>query len=83
MRATARMALLSRDASDKIKRAVLRKIRPERPERILAGMRVYFWSPHPLKGRHRQDPHRWRGPATIVAPDGEIRLFFPGEVRFY
>ena len=49
MRNTARMALLSRDSSDKIKRAVLRRSRPDRPERLLAGMRVYFWSPHPLK----------------------------------
>jgi len=75
MRNTARMALLSRDSSAKIKRAVLRRTRPDRPERLLAGMRVYFWSPHPLKGRNRQDPHRWRGPATIVSPDGDSRYF--------
>jgi len=75
MRNTARLALISRDATDKIKRAILRKTRPERPERMLLGMRVYFWSPHPLKGRNRNDPHRWRGPATVVAPDGDSRYF--------
>ena len=75
MRATARLALLSRDCNDKIKRAVLRKTRPEKPERMFAGMKVYFWRPHPLKGRNRADPHRWRGPATVVSPDGGGRYF--------
>ena len=34
MRNTAGMASLSRDSSDKIKRAVLRKARPDRPQRL-------------------------------------------------
>jgi hypothetical protein len=42
---------------------------------MFAGMKVYFWSPHPLKGRNRADPHRWRGPATVVSPDGGGRYF--------
>ena len=75
LRNTARLALLARDTTDKIKRAILRKTRAERPDRMIAGMRVYFWSPHPLKGRNRSDPHRWRGPATVVAPDGDSRYF--------
>ena len=82
LRNTARLALLSRDTTDKIKRAISRKTRAERPDRIIAGMRVYFWSPHPLKGRNSSDPHRWRGPATehqMVIVDTS----YPGEERYY
>ena len=46
--AAARMALLSRDASDKIRRATLRRA-PGVVGELAPGMRTYFWSPHPSK----------------------------------
>ena len=52
MRETARYALARMDASDKLKRAILRKPRPQL-EAALPGTRVYFHVPHPLKGRER------------------------------
>ena len=66
LRAAAKIALLSRDASDKMRRAVLRRSPPIRME-LLPGTRVYFWAPNPMEGRRREDPHRWRGPATVIA----------------
>jgi len=74
MRETARYALCRLDAKDKVCRAVLRKP-PPRLESVLPGTRVYFHVPHPLKGRSRADPVRWRGPATVMASRGEGRYF--------
>ena len=66
IRATARMALLSRDASDKIRRATLRRA-PGVVGDLAPGTRVYCWGPYPIKGRQRQDALRRRGPATVIA----------------
>ena len=48
IRAAARMALLSRDASDKIRRATLRRA-PGVVGELAPGTRIYFWSPHRAK----------------------------------
>jgi hypothetical protein len=56
-RNTARLALLSGDCADEIKRAVFRKTQPERPESLIAGRTVYYGSPHLSKSRNRSDPH--------------------------
>ena len=74
IRAAARMALLSRDASDKIRRATLRRA-PAAIAELTPGTRVYFWSPHPMKGRQRQDALRWRGPATVIARESVGRYY--------
>ncbi len=66
IRAAARMALLSREASDKIRRATLRRA-PGFVGELAPGTRLCFWSPHPSKGRQREDALRWRGPATVIA----------------
>ena len=58
-RAAARMALLSRGASDKIRRATLRRA-PGVVGDLAPGTR-------PIKGRQRQDALRWRGLATVIA----------------
>ena len=68
------MALLSRDASDKIRRATLRRA-PAAVAELTPGTRVYFWSPHPMKGRRRQDALRWRGPATVIARESVGRYY--------
>jgi hypothetical protein len=70
MRATARQALISVDAIRKVKAAILRLAVPENKE-YLPGSRVYFFSPHPFKGRQRKDAKRWRGPATVIAKENE------------
>jgi hypothetical protein len=74
IRAAARMALLSRDASDKLRRATLRRA-PGVVEELTPGTRIYFWSPHPGKGRMRTDPLRWRGPATVIAKESPGRYY--------
>ena len=74
IRAAARMALLSRDASDKVRRAVLRRA-PAAVGELVHGTRVFFWSPHPTKGRQRQDALRWRGPATVIARESIGRYY--------
>ena len=66
IRTAARMALLERDVTDKVRRARLRKA-PTVTVELVPGTRVYFWSAHPMKGRQRQDAERWRGPATVIA----------------
>ena len=73
MRTAARIAMLSRDCSEKVRRAMLRRA-PEVVDQLCPGTRVYFWSPHPQKGRYREDEHRWRGPATVtqVSPSQNI-----------
>ena len=80
IRAAARMALLSRDASDKIRRATLRRA-PGVVGELTPGTRVYFWSPHPIKGRHRQDALRWRGPATVIARERFGRYYLGWRFR--
>jgi hypothetical protein len=66
------MALLSPDVSDKIQRETLRKA-PAEVGGLAPGTRVYFWSPHPSKGRQREDALRWRGPATVIARESAGR----------
>ena len=36
----------------------------------LLGTQVYFYLPHPYKGRSRTDSKRWCKPAVILAVDG-------------
>ena len=74
MRTSARIAMLSRDCSEKVWRAMLRRA-PEILDQLCPGTRVYFQSPHPPKGRFREDEHRWRGPATVVAKESEGRYY--------
>ena len=74
IRAAAKMHLLSRDMSDKVRRAMMRRA-PRVLGELIPGTRVYFWSPHPLKGRQRRDPHRWRGPATVIAKQSPGRYY--------
>ena len=80
IRAAAKMALLSRDASDKLRRAMLRRA-PAALGELTAGMRVYFYSPHPMKGRRRVDPHCWRGPATVIARESPGRYYIGWRAR--
>ena len=54
-RAAAKLALLSREAPEKIRRAMIRRA-PAALGKLTAGMSVYFYSPHPMKGRRRADP---------------------------
>ena len=65
---------IERDAMDKARRSMLRAA-PTVIDEVLPGSRVYFWSPAPLRGRRRQDPERWRGPASVIARGG------PGSIR--
>ena len=68
------MALLERDVTDKVRRALLRKA-PTVTAELVPGTRVYFWSAHPTKGRQRQDAERWRGPATVIAKEAHTRYY--------
>ena len=74
LRTTTRMALLSRGASDKIRRATLRRA-PGVVGELAPGTRVYFWIPRPIKKRQRQDALRWRGPATVIARESVGRYY--------
>ena len=74
IRAAARVALISKDASDKVHRAMLRRA-PTVVDELVAGARVYFWNPNPLKGQYRVDPQRWHGPATVIAKEGPGRYY--------
>ena len=73
-RTAAKLALINTDANDKLRRATLRRC-GKVPPVLLPGTRVYIYSPHPTKGRYRNDPYRWRGPAMIVAQEGEAKYF--------
>ena len=48
---------------------------------LTAGMRVYFYSPYPMKGRRRVDPHCWRGPATVIARESPGRYYIGWRAR--
>ena len=70
VRTAAKMALLERDVTVKVRRAMLRQA-PTVIGDVCPGTRVYFWSAHPMKGRKCQDSERWRGPATVVAKESQ------------
>ncbi len=90
IRATARMAMVARDANDKLRRALIRKA-PKIVGDIAPGTVVNFWTPHPLKGRRRNDPEHWRRPATVVVRQspgrhyiswrGKIKLLAKDQIR--
>lgn len=42
---------------------------------LCPGSRVCFGVPTVQRGRLRQDPERWRGPATVIAKQGASRYF--------
>ena len=48
----AKVMLLSNDAMDKVRRAMLRHA-PTVIGDVMPGSRVYFWSPNPMRGRKR------------------------------
>ena len=74
IRTAAKLHLLQGDASDKVRRAMLRKA-PVAMGELCPGSQIYFWTPVINRGRNRQDPERWRGPATVVARQGTSRYF--------
>ncbi len=69
-RTAAKLALIERDAMDKVRRSMLRAA-PTVMEEVAPGTRIHFWCPDPLRGRRRQDPERWRGPATVIARESK------------
>ena len=44
-------------------------------DELCTGTRVYFYAPHPFKGRRRRDAACWRGPATVVARESPGRYY--------
>ena len=74
IRTAAKIMLLSNDAMDKVRRAMLRQA-PAVIGEVMPGSRVYFWSPHRMKSRGRQDAKKWRGPATVIARESQGRYF--------
>ena len=58
-RTAAKMHLLQGDASDKVRRAMLRK-EPVVMGELCPGRRVYFWKPVINRGRNKQDPEMER-----------------------
>jgi hypothetical protein len=76
MRHTAKMALLKLSVTDKLRRAMTRGPPSKTTQHeFLPGTRIYFWEPHPSKGRHRPDPGRWRGPALTLIREKHNRYF--------
>ena len=57
IRTAAKVMLLSNDALDKVRRAMLRQALTVIGD-VTPGSRVYFWSPNPMRGRKRQDAER-------------------------
>jgi len=80
IRSAARISLINRDASDKIRRALMRQA-PRVIHDLCPGTRVYFWSPHPFKGRYRSDALRWRGPATVIDKESRGRYYISWRAR--
>ena len=84
IRTVAKMHLLQGDASDMVRRAILCKA-PVAMGELCPGSRAYFCTCVINPGRNRQDPDRWRGPATVVSLDRKkasqrsdgSREFFP------
>ena len=66
----AKIILLQRDVTEKIRRVMLRQA-PTIIGDVCPGTRVYFWSADPMRGRNRQDHERWRGPATVIARESQ------------
>ena len=59
---------------EKVKRAMMHQAPPV-VATLMPGTQVYFWSKNPLKGRHRHDPGRWRGPATVVTAESDHKYY--------
>ena len=76
MRHTAKLAILRLDVKDKLRRAVTRQPPSKAHDyEFMPGTRVYFWDAHPGKGRYRDDPGRWKGPALILLREKGNRYF--------
>ena len=74
IRTAAKILLLERDVTEKIRRAMLRQA-PTVIGEVCPGTRVYFWSADPMRGRQHQDHERWRGPATVIARESQGRYY--------
>lgn len=80
LRSADKVAMVERDASEKLKRSMVRKA-PAVQGELLPGTRVYFYIPLPFKGRQRTDFHAWRGPATVIARESHGRYFVAWRAR--
>lgn len=74
IRAAAILHVLQSDASDNVRRAMLRKA-PVVLGELCPGSRVYFWTPVINRGRNRRGSDIWRGPAIVIDRQGAIRCF--------
>ncbi|CAL1135188.1 unnamed protein product [Cladocopium goreaui] len=74
MRAAAKRALLHQDAQQKLKQAIQRKPGNQVRE-YLPGEKVYFWVPGAKRVRYRKDAGVWRGPALVIAREGQQKYF--------
>ena len=83
IRTAAKIMLLERDVTEKVRRAMLRQA-PTVIGEVCPGTRVYFWTQDPMRGRKRQDAERWRGPATVIARESQGRYYISwrGQVVF-
>lgn len=74
MRALAKRALLHQEAQEKLKKILLRTPRGQTRE-FLPGEKIYFWVPSTRRGRYRQDPGDWRGPAVVIVRESHEKYF--------
>ena len=74
IRTVAKIMLLERDVTKRVRRAMLRKA-PTIMGEVCPGARIYFWSASPTCGHRRQDSERWRGPATVIARESRGRYY--------
>ena len=79
LRVLAVWAFYHLDVRDKVRRALNRAPR-QHIVADLPGTRVYFWSPG-VRRRGRPDPGRWRGPAVVVASEGQSKTFVSWRAR--
>ena len=76
IREAARMAWVRMDNSSKLRKAMVARVRPVRGL-WLPGLQVYFWKragrskTQGLRGRARQEPERWIGPAIVLSQEGQ------------
>eukprot|EP00971_Amphidinium_carterae_P351628 6492198-Amphidinium_carterae.1 len=79
MRAQASQAFARLAVSSRMRRLMLRNIPVQRE--YWPGQLVYFYTEARRRSRHVPDGKRWRGPATVLAREGERRYYVSWRTR--
>ncbi|CAK0822266.1 unnamed protein product, partial [Prorocentrum cordatum] len=74
IRAAANRAMVELDSNDAVRRASVGRVRPPRGPLVLGQLAFYWREVKHVKSKRLQGEHGWRGPAIVLAAEGDTRL---------